>query len=536
MPGRRWTTERSQELRDGDILEHLVGTRWIGCRLPNGRPLDRVVIDIDCKGPSDVAWRDERYWRVRGAFGRERIPLVYATPTGEGIRVAYRIQDTPYEDIRPRHGRGPMHGFLEHHGLEMRNGVIEVFPAHSHLDRQMFGASMPFLCPDTLSPLIGARGRPFRAGDGELETAVEHCEQWFLREDPGLPAMIGGFAVKTPPSRRGSVSVQGPRAEPFHRRGTARQTRTGEGHILPLVVGLESPSTRHEVEFLVGAALWRWSDQFSDLARGQQPSRETVALALARWLSQNHNGMSKEWLQSVDEHGARKAVWRWRERYLTPGPDGDAPIDRMARLARTLGRKAPVTPQLTESEHRSVQLLSLYLASEFSGTMDRYQWEIWTSHFVAAVRRQVMRGGKSGDDRLSAAQLAAEWMSEWPYGRHYRRYLGLLTRESSGGSGRPEAVQVLWRPEGRGKGIAAIYRVPWLDLGDRRLPQPRPEKVRKGIEGITHQGRPVTLEEAYHAIHRTTRGPDLNRTFGISTANRIRRIAAAARNGGRISF
>lgn len=536
IPGRTWTTARFQGLRDGDILEHLAGHRWIGSRLPVGAPLDRLIIDIDSKDPPDVDSRNDRYSRVRAAFGEDHIPLVYATPSGEGIRVAYRIPATPYEEIRGQGGGGPIHRFLAHHGLTVRKGAIEVFPDRVMLDRQMFGGSMAILCPVDLSPQIGERGRSFRPEDGELERAVQHTEQWYAREYPEIVPMIlatghTSLAPEVGP-HLGTGSPKGPRRL---RDATARSPSAGE-HIRPLLLGLQAPSTRYVVEFVVGAALWRWPGQFPELLPGGQPTPKSVALALARWLSENHNGLSKDWLEHVDRVGEENAVDRWKEGYLRRGPGGDAPVDRMARRARSLGRGAPTSPQLTESEHRSVHLLSLHLASEFEGEVDRYQWEVWTSHFVHAVRKQVMRGGKSGDDRLSAAQLAAEWMSEWPFGCHYPRYLSLLTRKSSGGTSRPEAVEVLWRPEGWRNGMAAIYRLPWLDLGDARPPEPPPEKVLMGIGGITHHGRPMTLVEAYHAIHRTAHGPNLDRIYGASTATRIRKMDAAARNGGRITF
>ena len=533
---RDWTTERSQELRDADILEHLAGFRWIGSRLPESEPLDRIIIDIDCKDPADFRSRDDRYWRIRRAFGEDRIPLVYGTPTGGGIRVAYRIPPTPYQDLRGKNGHGAVAGFLERNDLTVRNGSVEVYPAHNRLDRQMFGRSMPFLCPDTLRPLIGDRGRPF-TGDRELEDAVRHAERWYAREDSELSAtLLDGGAPPSAPKLVSSTPRSHPAARDRLRKGGSL-ARGQDGHIRLLVAGLEAPSTRYESEFTVGAALCRWPGQFGDLGLTADPTPYEVAHALALWLYRNHNGYSKEWADSVDRLGLARAIRWWCSRFLKPGAaGGEAPVDRMARLARSLGGRIPASPHLTVEEHRVIQLLSLHLAGEFRDARDRYQWEVWASHFVCVARSQVRRGGRSGDGTLAAAQIATEWMAGWPYGRHSRRYLMLLTRTSTRAGSRPPGVEVLWRPRSPAKRAAAIYRVPSMDFGQARPTRPDPQQVRRGIEGMAHHGRPIRVGEAYHAIDRVERGENLERIYGMGTADRVRRLAAAAQSGGRVVF
>ncbi len=527
-----WVTERSQELGDADILEHLAGTRWIGSRLPESQLPDRIIIDIDCKDGADLGSRDDRYQRVRRAFGEDWRPLVYGTPTGAGIRVAYRILPTPYQ-----HLRGAVAALLAGQDLRVKDGSIEVYPAPNRLDRQMFGCSMPILCPDTLFPMIGDRGRPFDSEGGELAEAVRYCERWPAREHPGLVAMLRQCTA-TPPS---SMIISHPNRRPptarSRRRSGGTSAKSQDGHIRLLVVGLEAPSTRYDAEFVVGAALWRWPGQFRDLGLTERPTRYEVAHALALWLAQNHSGYSKEWSESVDRLGPARAVSWWCSRYLESGAaGGEAPIDRMARFARSLGGRIPASPHLTVAEHRVIQLLSLHLAGEFRSGMDRYQWEVWASHLVRVARSQVMRGGRSGDGTLAAAQIATEWMAGWPYGRHYRRYLALLLQDSPRAGSRPPDVEVLWTPRSPARQTATIYQVPWLDLRHDRPAGPDPQQVRDGIAGMTHHGRLLTVGEAYHAIDRVDRGGNLERIYGRGTADRVRRIAAAARNGGRVVF
>ena len=168
------------ELTTEDLQRALSHEFWLGSRAHPEPWNDRLSFDIDCKDRALRADRNEPYWLLRRRFGIERVPLVYGTPSGLGLRVVYRIPQTPREELISGLHTGLVADVLRGAGLVVKSGVIEIFPQEQQAGRLMLCRRMPLLDPRTLRPLPDANvGDEF--DEATFVRALERVEAWHAR-------------------------------------------------------------------------------------------------------------------------------------------------------------------------------------------------------------------------------------------------------------------------------------------------------------------------------------------------------------------
>lgn len=515
--GGGWKCCTWRGMRLADIEAHLAGRCWIACCVPPDEMTDRLVFDVDCKAGPPLDDRDDRYHWLRDFLDIQRTPLVWATPSRWGLRVAYRIPRTRLAELRAGDKKGLIPEVLQAAGFPLGKGSLELFPSNV-LDRQLLGRSMPILDPETLEPIIGRHGEPYSAG--ELREAVDWIEGWHAHEDRTLLDHLRTL----PRARRSPASIgrsRTPRSEriPAEKRAIPA---VAQSPMILMLDGLQAPSSRFTAEFLVGQSIWRWPDLF-DL--GDQPSRKAVAEALANWLSLFHNDRSQEWTESVHRLGLLDAWSAWTARYLQRGADGLAPVDRMRRAAACPRQVVWSVAEVSVGERRLIAKAANRARGEFACASDRYKFEVWSAAMICAAKRQIRRGGRSGDASISAAHLAVEWMREWPYGANYRRYREILIRHG--------VVSVVkrhrWPPVDDRPPMASVYQIQDLEWVARSDLAISTQRVDARIQGLKAGGRPLSRVEAYHALHADAHGVDLAHRYGRRVAARMRDLLGRLR-------
>lgn len=511
--------EQKRRMRDEDIRAHLHGRIWIGCRIPQHAATDRIVVDIDCEAPESITDRDERYWRIREFFGKYRVPLVWSTPSGLGLRVAYRIPQTTLSDLATKESSGLLPDALRAAGLAPAPGVIECYPASWRCDRQLFGMRMPIRDPDTLEVVPGADLND-RYSEARLRRAVEIAEEWHADVDHGLIRHLRALPSYAVPDDTAPEGLE-PEINPSH--GLSPPPA-----IIRLVrEGLNCPHSRYRSEFMIGRAMWLWPELFGDLGLPVTPDREDVALCLAEWLAARANGYSQEWAESLRRGLAGAKRW-WVERYLRRSTtDGLAPVDRMRRAAAAVSPDLWPTVHLTPAERR--ELLRIARRARWSGRLrdgaDLYRFEVWVSTLLRVAKGQVRRGGASGDRDSCTAQIAAAWMEHWPWGKRYTEFRQILVDQ-----GFLRIVRNYQKgPAADVPGHATTYKFPQFDWCRRRDLTMPPEVVRERIASLRVHDREVSIDEAYHALHVADEGLDAKRIYGRRSAERIAMYLRALR-------
>ena len=534
--GGTWRTVRRQ-LGDQDIRRHLEGDHWIGCRLPESGLTDRIILDLDCKVATaeSVAARDRLCHKILRLFGPDRPPLVWATPSGRGIRVAWWIPEIPSVDLRQGDDTGLIADVLRGAGIDVGlRGEVEVFPAPNRLDRQPLGRSMSILDPESLERVVMVEGgRPYT--DDELTRAVEWMERRSAQVYPDLVSHLRSLPAEAKDAaascRRPPKRDQPQRKSP-QPRIRAEKVASGRGKGAsggPLVIalhGLQRDGTRYYWEFRIGARIWAWPTAFG---LRSDPSRDDVAWRLVQWLADYNNGHSAEWAASLHA-GRASAMQTWKQRYLRRGPDGRAPVDRMRDAAGTLRAMAPGSPHLSRGEYRAVHRVATRSAGSLRGAIDRYRFEVWASGAIRIAKRQILRGGLSGDTETMTAQLKAEWLEGLPYGSSLQRYRRLLEEHDL----LTTIAGHVWAPDAAAGSVATIYQLGelgsgsgqrWVGVDHQAI---RPGVLAKRLAGETVYGRQVTDIEAYHALDACARGRSLSRIYGRGAASTIERIHRAA--------
>ena len=261
-----------RRLGEADILKHLRGSAWIACRLPTTGMTDRIVIDLDCRDALDVPRRDERYWRIRELLGRHRSVLVWSTPSGYGMRVAYRIPPTPFDDLASSAGDGILADAFRAAGIDLRSGEVELFPAPWRSDRQLFGSRMPLLNPETLRPFAEADISD-RFDEGALVGALDIAEAWHGDVQSSLLTTFRSL----PRAPRRSVTTTVVPASPLQ----PELSHAPNPDVVRLVRdGLTVPHSRYASEWIVGRAMWLWPCLFADLGRHVSPVRWCATLRM----------------------------------------------------------------------------------------------------------------------------------------------------------------------------------------------------------------------------------------------------------------
>jgi hypothetical protein len=538
--GGRWNLQRQygkpflrqhRPLRMADIRRHLAGEVWIATLCRDDGVTDRIIFDIDCRSDAGRPARDQRYAALRTLVGPQRVPLVWGTPSGAGIRLAYRIPETLIEQIsRPD---GVLRLALKSAGLAPRKGGLEVFPSASQCDRQMFGRGMPYLDPQSLLPLSWD-SRDCRDAD-RLAAAVAHVEEWYARPEIGLledltaharrvsveahvaaPTSHGTSAPAAPAAASSRVVASPRTAFPDERRGPSKS----ESRLVD--AGLDRPRSRYHSEFIVGRTMWLWPELFKEYGLPAVPGREDVAHALARWLAARNNGLSDEWSRDASRMGPDAAQDHWARRYLKASPGaGNAAVDNMLAAAQRLRR---LTTHLSPSEFDGI--LSMARRARNCGFIktaaDLYRLEVWLCSLRRWTKKQVYRGGVPGDEHFVEITLPVVAMAGWPWGSRYQDYLRVLAAQKNLVLVRPH----LWIPGGNGR--ARTYRTPRPDhyYADQLL-------MLKGawagsLAKLNVAGRRVTATEIHHALHLYRRQIDCAKRYGRRTSERIRKIVDAA--------
>jgi hypothetical protein len=511
--------ERKHPMTDEHIRAHLRGERWLGSRLPSDRMSDRVVFDIDAKTPDDVPRRNLVYQELRDFIGRERGVLVWQTPSGHGLRAAYRIPPTSMRELAAAESVGLLPDALRAAGLDPSLGTLEIYPAAHRCDRQLFGRMMPLLDADSLEPIPGADlGDEY--SEAKLRHAVALVEDWHQQEDEEL---VGALASQPRLPVPVDVAPAGPEPELIR----SRHLSPGAETVQLATGGLTEFRSRYRTEFRVGRDMWLWPELFADLGVPADPTREEVARGLATWLAERSNGMSRDWRTRLEQYGREGAIEWWTAHYLRLNDTDDlAPVDRMRRAALALNPDAWPTVHLTPDEHRRILEISNW--ARWSSLLDgkgQYRFEAWACACLRTVKRQIRRE-RWPATRLPHAQveIKAEWMAGWPYGKTYAHFRDIL--ESRGMFVRKHTYRA---PQGGVPGRAITYEAPqpeWIRRGE--LPM-SVEEVEEAIEPIRIHGRAATVDEAYHALYLADRTIDLKDRYGASTAKAIQKLQQALR-------
>lgn len=539
-------------LQTQDVIEALTHRKWLASRAivaPSGEArTDRIAFDIDCKTANDELDRNQRYWTLRALMGEDRVPLVYGTPSGLGLRVVYRIPEVPLAEVATGAGRGLVANVLRGADLRFGRGRVEIFPQAKLVDRVMLGRRMPLLDPQTLSSM-GPRPIGDRFDLRALMWALSFVENWFanperdlleyLRAQPG--ATVERVPMRGSANRQGVATMtSGASPEPLIVTRSGKQLDLGPSMYANVCTGLTASSTRYETEFLVAIALIVAPHLFPQYGLTTASDDRTVAQALALWLSWKHNGYSREWRDSERCGGTAAALAYWADRYLRAGVDGRHMIARARCMAWALLPRRRLVVQNSARE----RAIAHRLAAQ-SGLSDapRYKFEVWLNCFIRAVKRielyherrgQPLQSRCYGGRRDVLVEIAAEWMERWPYGKGtrgtgYRLYQRLLLEKPelfSRATGYVSPTLVAPGDPAAFRGTATRYWVRTYDARPIAADLPfAPWEIDAAIEGLgARHRRSWTADEIYHALWaRDARVPAKDR-WGRRTSDLLRKL------------
>jgi hypothetical protein len=525
-----------------DVLSH---TWHIAVYAPADGLTHQIAFDLDCKD-GDVADRDTRYWAIRRLMGIERVPLVHASPSGAGLRVRYRIPDTPLTRLITGRDTGLVADVLRGAGIVVRPGAVELFPQSNQADRLPLGAKMPLLDPQTLEVLpdaaIGARYDE-RALRGALtrfaawhaapyEDLVAHLET--LPGDPGVHVEVAANA----------------RAHAEFVRDGAR-VRPGDATRRLVATGLREPASRYHAEFRVALAGILAPELMEPFGLTRVGGDENLARAVARWLAEKNNGWSREWKESVAGRSIDAATSSWVARYLTrSATTGEHFVDRVRAAATRLDGGLRTTLLLADEERR--EAMAVAEAAGLGGS-ELYRAEVWIASLVRAVKsivRHHLRAVTPLDDvddegrRFVFAPISARWMEGWAYGSggrghgggapvpNYIRYRQLLMDARWMRLARFSPTKVAFNhghlPPDDMSRQASVYavRMPCLDVCVRDVGVDARDLERVALgSGLTMSGRPIGLDEAHHMVWLHQTGQPLARRYGRRLGHRIASVA-----------
>lgn len=505
-------------LKDEDLIAMLLHEFWIAC-LPSADGMtDRLIFDLDAASDGDEGKLKDRYEALRAALGWHRVPLVYRTPHG-GLHVVYRITRVSIKPLITGRESGVVADALRDAGLRIADGSLELYPQGTRAIRVPLGQGMALLDPANLRPIPDAAiGDVFDVD--MLMGAVRHMVEWYAIELDDLITHLGHMASHY--RRHHSAGATRDQARQTPSRGPRSRVSRAARDLVDH--GLRAPGTRHHVEFQVGAVIWAEPSWFGLPAN---PSSEQVAYALAEWLLTHHNGFSTEWAKhrrrcrSDDE-----ALRTWaRDRYLSRDGHGRTAVDRMRNVGQIQG------PARIPSFEEREEVLRIVDAAGWPRGPSLYRAEVWCMAALRAVREILWwRGVAPRPGETTVIPIAAEWMENWPFGAGrvggettaYVAYRELLERAELMV---PEAYHS-HHPGNPFPGVATRYRVrvpvacDALDLGMSIA------DIRHRIRRETAYGRPLSLDEAIHALHVSQSIRNLDQRYGATVANHIRRIAA----------
>lgn len=534
-----------------DIQAMLEGQNWIACRAPEDGQIDWIGFDVDAKTEVELHDAVERYWALRRLLGMERIPLVYRTPSGRGLRVLYRIPRTPIVELITGREEGLVANVLRGAGLPVENGQIEIYPQSRQADRLMLGKRMPLVDPDTLEVLPDTA--PSDTWDeNAFERALEFVESWFAKPCDDLIAHLESLPA-FPRMRLVRTHAEGETGDDeslFNRDGVGL-VRFGARLEHLLSTGLPGASSRYESEFLVALAIAVSPKRFARYGIGPAFSARDIARATSCWLSQHHNNASREWTRSVKKTGSvEKAVALWTSRYLQRNRNsGDHLIDRVMRALESVDPLSTPVRQLVPDEICRIMAIA---ERHFGAGAQRYRFETWAhacqravreiAHYTADIHHQraaqpgtesyrIISPAKSAGSIL--VEIAAAWMMGWPYGSgrdeatRQTRYIWYRQTLETEGLLRKVRSHYNYGPDAHGTGAnrATTYRVVAPAPATLRDVPVAPWVLARAIEGITGSRDKLDIAEAYHILHITGLAIDLRRRYGYSRSEWIWKTA-----------
>jgi hypothetical protein len=541
--GGRWNRQRKYRkafpvlffpLPDSEIEEMMEHRHWLGCCAPTDGLTDRLAFDIDSKTVEGLAMRDDRYWRLRALLGMERIPLVYQTPSSYGLRVVYRIPETPLIELVEDFKAGLVPDVLRAAGLPPEDGSIEVYPQVKRADRLPLGRRMPILDPESLLPVAGPRiGDEF--DPDALDWALRLIEAWHARPISDLKDHLHRLprmsADTIPKLTQGPVQSR-PALAPVESSPSRDVSRLFD-------VGLTGPGQRRQAECDVGRHFIAHPTDYPHFGLSEFPTDREIAEAIARWLAERNNGHSSDWNRAVRQYGGveeAKAVFV--ELYLTPHRlTGETFIDRLRRAPIVKDKSRRRVNELSSKERNRILEIA---ERHFPVGVARYRFECWLFGYLRSVKRIVTshhknRTLKTADlDPLSGKprvllQIHSRWMRNWPYGdgqdcagaARYRQYVRILVEEGVLQKHQSHRARNISRT-GKGTSTVFVLRCPDLTVRAADLDvDPRDLKV--AIQGLMRRaGKEIDLSDAYHALHVQRHVSDLTRRYGRATAERIR--------------
>ncbi len=505
-------------MSDRFIQGMLAGKYWLGSYVRKDELTDRIAFDIDCKTPEDLEDRTERYWAIRGFMGTHRVPLVWATPSGSGLRVVYRIPLTPLKEILTRQNHGVLPDLLRYSGIDVRNGRVEIFPQFKKLDRLPLGLRMPFLDPETLEPLLGS-GATEERDEESLLRDLEILEIWHAKPDSTL-------VPKLRKRHRIFLSEAGPTDRGVLRMGERIEV-SGDGAVhLPkswlrsFEEGLTRSNSRHDAEWKVGLVLLHDERARKEFGLDPEPTDEDLAGAISKWVGLQNNHLSEEWNRNPNPE-------YWRSRYLAKThADGR----NLIQCLRDAGERAGIGNLPTKREFRRILRLA---EATYPPGKSRYRFECWAVAFVRGVKSVIRngyateRGGTPVRGRPVSThvevQLHSQWMKAWPFGgRRYKEFLAVCEKAEWCRMTKEYFVPDSKRGE---EPRARTYLVPVPDLSRRGEGLPvLYSDLNQGVKKIRGLQRALSLEEGFHALRLADGVSDLRERYGAATARNIERI------------
>lgn len=525
-------------LGDEHLQRMLAHGPWLACPARRDGTTDRVGFDLDCAGSFDRRRRDALYWSIRRLFGAHRVPLVYGTPSGHGLRVYYAIPRIALARLVTGRHTGLVADVLRAEAIPVRSGVLEIFPQSTQVDRLPLGRRMPLLDPETLEPIAGAAiGDVFNLE--MLLGALDVMERWLAAPCVDLVGHLESLP------RAARPLVVSPRRDEGLEEGFVR-TATGlsPSRAIQRLVGegLAGPHSRYHAEWRVGIAMLLEPALFAELGLTNAGDDEQVARTLTRWVDERNNGHSQEWAKMVRACRSLEAARRtWAERYLARGATTRAHmVDRLRRAVAALDGSLRRTFLVSEAERQG--LVAIAEAKRLTNSR-LFRAEVWLASYQRAVKSIIEyrdRRGLLAPERVRSGvrtvvvPIAARWMEGWQFGKgRYGEYRKLLLD-----AGRLRLAQFSPTVAAFRGGVrppddlafeASEYEV-WLPEMDLLVHDVGvdPRTLKRALEevGPTMSGRPITLDTAHHILWLCRSGMPLRRRYGSRLGRTIEGIGA----------
>jgi hypothetical protein len=377
-------------LSDQVLMDHLSGACWLACHVGefDGIPSTCwLFIDLDDHGSNNGESMsiDERLERVIEALA-PATPLVCSSPRGDGRHVGYRLEGRVALDLlHDGTGRsGPVVWALEHAGLTVEDGSIEIYPRTNRAFRLPFGRNQRVVsvgrAPVQIAEEVAAQLD--YVNNVFLPTATPISTDWLaqISEPPKAPA-------KAPEPHTASTGTR------FAQPGTVLQDASDLWQH-----GLRAPRTQDEKRLFLLGEIIKGPVQFGLPADATDLA---IAEAVADWILTKHNGLS----QTVRDYPERS--W-WIE-------------DNLSKLAYIRGKRQKYGPY---------EVMRPYIDVLTNGCRDRrkrYSAEVWATGFISLVWWIESTSPTVRDGDTVEVVLASKALRKLPGGgRHTGQYLTKL--------------------------------------------------------------------------------------------------------------